>query len=113
MNWKFWKTKPQDDVLPLATSHEQIAGDICVQLGHLSESAKDEILKLVVSKTLKNKHVHANPRGRSMTQHWYQQTCKRNPKDCKQRRDESKPCLNPVCDCLLYERIQDDVRHDK
>jgi hypothetical protein len=55
----FWQT--EQDVLPLATSHEQIAGDICVQLGHLSESAKDEILKLVVSRTLKNKHVHANP----------------------------------------------------
>jgi hypothetical protein len=60
MNWKFWKTKPQDDVLPLATSHEQIAGDICVQLGHLSESAKDEILKLVVSKVLSGKAVYVS-----------------------------------------------------
>ena len=58
----FWQT--EQDVLPLATSHEQIAGDICVQLGHLSETAKDEILRLVVSKTFKGMHLHSNPKQR-------------------------------------------------
>ena len=60
MNWKFWKTKPHDDVIPLATTHEQIAGDICSQIGHLSEPAKDEILKLVVATTLPGKAVYVN-----------------------------------------------------
>lgn len=46
----FWKA--DQDVLPLATSHEQIAGDICVQLGHLSESAIIEILKIVIKRML-------------------------------------------------------------
>jgi hypothetical protein len=54
----FWQT--EQDVLPLATSHEQIAGDICVQLGHLSETAKDEILKLVVAKALPGKAVYVS-----------------------------------------------------
>ena len=60
MNWKLWKTKPHDDVIPLATTHEQIAGDICAQIGHLSTPAKDEILKIVVATVLSGKAVYVN-----------------------------------------------------
>lgn len=42
--------------------------------------------------------------------HWYQKTCLRDPRNCKQRRQENKPCVNPVCDCLLFERQQEDAR---
>jgi len=65
INWihgklKFLKAETQEEVLPLATPHEQIAGDICAQIGHLSEPAKDEILKLVVATTLPGKAVYVN-----------------------------------------------------
>jgi hypothetical protein len=52
MKLKFWQTEKREDVYPLATNHEQIAGDICVQLGHLSENAIVEILKIVVKRKL-------------------------------------------------------------
>jgi hypothetical protein len=50
-NLLFWKQE-KDDSIVLATSHEKIAGDICVQLGHLSESAIIEILKIVIKRML-------------------------------------------------------------
>ena len=50
MNWKFWQKEP--DPYPLATSHEQLAGEICAQLGHLSEHAIVEIIKIVVKRML-------------------------------------------------------------
>jgi hypothetical protein len=55
MNWKSFLPKrfsKKQDQYPLATSHEQIAGNICAQLGHLSEGAIVEIVKSVVKKKL-------------------------------------------------------------
>lgn len=54
----FSSGKERDCVM--ATTHEQIAGDICVQIGHLPESAKDKILKLVVAKALPGKAVYVS-----------------------------------------------------
>jgi len=63
MNWKkllFWKAE-QSDALLLATGNEQIAREITLRLNHLPKVSKDEILRLVVAKTLENKHIHQNP----------------------------------------------------
>ena len=60
MKFNFWKKETRDDVLPLATTHEQIAGDICAQIGHLSTPAKDEILKIVVATVLNGKAVYVS-----------------------------------------------------
>jgi len=69
MNWKSFlpkKFSKQRDY-PLATSHEQIAGNICAQLGHLSEHAIVEIIKIVVKRMLPkwvlgHKPYQVNPR---------------------------------------------------
>ena len=64
---KFWPWKKKEEPL-LATNHEIIAGDICVQLGHLSDHAKIEILKLVVSRLLPKMCIGFKPYQRNPKQ---------------------------------------------
>ena len=74
MNWKSLlpnRFSKQTDY-PLATSHEQIAGNICAQLGHLSEGAIVEIIKIVVKRMLPkwvlgHKPYQVNPRKAAVT----------------------------------------------
>lgn len=53
---------------PLATNQEVVAADICAQLGHLSETAKLEIVKLVVSRTLPKMCIGYKPYQRNPKQ---------------------------------------------
>jgi hypothetical protein len=43
--------------------------------------------------------------------HWFKERCDQDPETCEWRRGET--CENPVSDCLLYEKLADDVRNDR
>jgi hypothetical protein len=42
--------------------------------------------------------------------HWFKESCLHNPENCVNRRSDR--CDNPVSDCLLFEKLQDDCRED-
>jgi hypothetical protein len=61
------------EVLPLATNPEILAGEICVQLGHLSEHAIIETLKIVIKRllpklSLGHKPYAVNPRSSTIAE---------------------------------------------
>ncbi len=46
-----------------------------------------------------------------LNEHWFKKSCGYNPVSCTNKRDNK--CDDPVVDCLLYEKLELDIRQSK